>query len=93
MIRPVLYNFEHKTTVSECELIVAISFFSCFYVLLTVCVVVFYQWHFFSFYSAVYCIAASLFNKLTYLPIYYASLTIEQLSTDHNQTIMVHCCQ
>jgi len=39
-------------------------FFSCFYVLFTVYVVVFYQWHFIDLFS---CIAASLFNKLTYL--------------------------
>jgi len=38
--------------------------FSCFYVLLTVCVVVLYQWHFIDLFS---CIAASLFNKLTWL--------------------------
>jgi len=41
-----------------------LMFFSCFYVLLTVCVVVFYQWHFIHLFS---CIAASLFNKLTCL--------------------------
>jgi len=35
-----------------------------FRVLLTVCVVVFYQWHFIDPLS---CIASSLFNKLTYL--------------------------
>jgi len=41
-------------------------FFSCvFCVLLTLCVVVFFQWHFIVIFS---CIAASLFNKLTYLP-------------------------
>ena len=39
-------------------------FFPCFYVLLTVCVVVFFQWHFIDLFS---CIATSLFNKLTYL--------------------------
>jgi len=42
------------------------SRFSCFYVLCrpTVCVVVFYQWRFIDLFS---CIAASQFNKLTYL--------------------------
>ena len=38
--------------------------FSCFCVLLTLCVVVLFRWHFIDIFS---CIAASLFNKLTYL--------------------------
>ena len=37
--------------------------FSCSYVLLSVRMVVFFQWHFIDLFS---CIAASLFNKLTY---------------------------
>jgi len=37
-------------------------FFRAFCVLLTVCVVVFFQWHFIDLFS---CTAASLFNKLT----------------------------
>jgi len=39
-------------------------FFSCFYVLLTACVVEFYRRHFIDLFS---CIAASLFNKLACL--------------------------
>jgi len=39
-------------------------FFSCFYVSLTACVVVFYQRHFIDLFS---CIAASLLNKVAYL--------------------------
>ena len=40
------------------------SCLSCFYVLLTVCAVVFYQCQFIDLFS---CVAASLFHKLTYL--------------------------
>ena len=51
--------FGHSTVVFH-----VLWFFSFFYVLLTVCVVVFYQSHFIDLFS---CIAASLFNELTYL--------------------------
>ena len=37
--------------------------FHVFYVLMTVCVVVFFQWHFIDLFS---CIADGLFNKFTY---------------------------
>ena len=50
-------------------------FFSCFYVLLTVWVVVFFSVTFFDLFS---CIAASLFNKLTYLLTYGTKLTRSQ---------------
>ena len=49
---------------SFCSCLSCFYVFSCFYVLLTVCVVVFYQWHFIDLFS---CKAASLFNKITYL--------------------------
>ena len=50
--------FGHSTVVFR-----VFNVFSCFYVLLTVCVVVFFQWLYIDLFS---CIAASLFDQLTW---------------------------
>jgi len=58
-------------------------FFSCFYVLLTVCVVVLYQWHIIDLFSR---LAASLFNKLTYL-LYLLIYFLRKLRTLSNGSL------
>jgi len=68
---PVIKIYQHdyvcRPIRSFCSCLSCFIFFMFFYVLLNVCVVVFYQWHFIDLFS---CIAASLFNKLTYLLTY-----------------------
>ena len=91
----ILYNYDHIIMyvglIGHSAVVFHVfMFFSCFsWVLLTLCVVVLYQWHFVDLFN---CIAASLFNKLTYLLTLLTGRPRPEGASQNNLQFVSVCC-